>query len=150
MSAHSQVVSHSAGYAVRTLGRPLRSAPVAEPNGQMPGWNLALRFLLELAAWTGFAWGGWQLGSWPLGLGLLVITIAIWGAFAVPNDPSRGGRALVPVSGPVRFAIEVLVLGGGCVMFWLGGAPVIAIVLAVLNVVHLVFEFDRVRWLLRQ
>lgn len=116
----------------------------------MPGWNLALRFLLELAAWTGFAWGGWQLGSWPLGLGLLVLTVVAWGTFAVPHDPSRGGRAPVAVSGPVRLVVEVLVLGGGCVTFWLGGAPVIAIVLGALNVIHHVFALDRIRWLLRQ
>lgn len=114
----------------------------------MPPWNLALRFGLELAAWTGFAWGGWQLGSWPLGLGLLVLSVAAWGTFAVPDDPSRGGRAPVPVSGRVRLAIEVAVLGGGCVMFWLGGAPVVAIVLGILNVIHLVFAAGRLRWLL--
>lgn len=117
-------------------------------SGQMPAWNLALRFVLELAAWTGFAWGGWQLGSWPLGLGLLVFSIAAWGTFAVPGDPSRGGNAPVPVSGPVRFAVEVVVLGGGCVMFWLGGAPLIATVLVVLNAVHVVFATSRIRWLL--
>lgn len=115
---------------------------------QMPPWNLALRFVLELAAWTGFAWGGWQLGSWPLGLGLLIVSVAAWGTFAVPGDPSRGGRAPVPVSGRVRLLVEVAVLGGGCVMFWLGGAPVIAILLGVLNVIHAVFALDRLRWLI--
>ena len=116
----------------------------------MPGWNLALRFLLELAAWTGFAWGGWQLGSWPLGLGLLVLTVVLWGTFAVPDDPSRGGRGSVSVSGPVRLVIGVLVLWGGCVMFWLGGAIVIAIVLAILNAIHIAFGLDRIRWLIRR
>lgn len=114
----------------------------------MPQWNLALRFILELSAWTGFAWGGWQLGSWPLGVGLLVLSIAAWGTFAVPGDPSRGGNAPVPVGGRVRLLVEVVVLGGGCVMFWIGGAPVVAIVLAVLNVVHVVFAADRIRWLI--
>jgi hypothetical protein len=46
--------------------------------------------------------------------------------------------------------IELLVLGGGGVMFWLGGAPAIAIGLAVLNVVHHAFALNRIRWLLRQ
>lgn len=131
------------------MGRSERTlTAMTGDSGQMPGWNLALRFVLELAAWTGFAWGGWQLGSWPLGLGLLVLSIAAWGTFAVPGDPSRGGNAPVPVSGPARFAIEVVVLGGGCVMFWLGGAQLIAIVLVVLNAIHLVFATDRIRWLL--
>lgn len=121
---------------------------MAVRNDQMPPWNLALRFVLELAAWTGFAWGGWQLGSWPLGLGLLIVSVAAWGTFAVPGDPSRGGGAPVPVSGRVRLVVEVVVLGGGCVMFWIGGAPVVAIVLAALNVIHVVFAAGRLRWLI--
>jgi hypothetical protein len=119
-------------------------------NGRMPGWNLALRFLLEIAAWSGFAWGGWRLGSWPLGIALLIATVVAWGTFAVPGDPSRSGKAPVAVPGVVRFALEVVILFGGCVMFWVGGAPVIALVLAGLNVVHLVVGLDRVRWLLRR
>lgn len=149
MSTHSQRDFLTADFVA--IGRPpVRSATVAGSSGQMPGWNLVLRFLLELAAWTGFAWGGWQLGSWPLGMGLLVLTVVLWGVFNVPNDPSRGGRAPVAVSGPVRLVIELLVLGGGAVMFWLGGAPAIAIGLAVLNVVHHAFALNRIRWLLRQ
>jgi hypothetical protein len=123
---------------------------VKPESAQMPGWNLALRFVLEIAAWAGFAWGGWQLGAWPLGIGLLVITVIAWGTFAVPGDPSRGGKAPVPVPGAVRLVIEVAILFGGCVMFWVGGAPVLAAILLALNVVHLAFAADRVRWLVGQ
>lgn len=114
----------------------------------MPGWNLALRFVLEIAAWAGFAWGGWQLGSWPLGIGLLVAAVVAWGTFAVPHDPSRSGKAPVPVSGVVRLVLENPILFGGCVMFWAGGAPVVAAALLALNVIHLAFGLGRVRWLL--
>lgn len=42
--------------------------------GAMPGWNLALRFLVELAAFVGWGWAGWHLAD---GLPAIVATAAL-------------------------------------------------------------------------
>lgn len=120
----------------------------------MPGWNLGLRFLLELAALAGFFWLGWQVVDGPLGLVLAIVlplvAATVWGVFAVPGDPSRSGAAPRPVPGVVRLVLELLVLGGGVVAFAVAGAGLVAVVLAGLIVVHLLFSAGRLRWLVRQ
>jgi len=61
--------------------------------------SLALRFLLELAALIALGlWGAHQAGI-ALALALPATAAALWGIFAVPGDPSRSGKAPVPVSG---------------------------------------------------
>jgi hypothetical protein len=119
----------------------------------MPGWNLALRFFLEIAALGGLAFAGWRLASGPLAIVMAVvlplIAAASWGLFAVPGDPSRNGNSPVPVPGGVRLVLELLVLGGGAAAVAVAGAPAVAAVLGTLIVLHLVFSRDRLRWLLR-
>jgi hypothetical protein len=79
--------------------------------------NLILRFLLELAALVGFATLAWLSvsGWWRFVVALLVVLIAmaLWGVFAVPDDPSRSGNAPVPVPGAVRLVLELTILLGG-------------------------------------
>ena len=79
--------------------------------------NLILRFLLELAALVGFAILAWHTtsGWWRLFVALIVVLIAIalWGVFAVPDDPNRSGNAPVPVPGAVRLVLELVILFGG-------------------------------------
>lgn len=116
----------------------------------MPGWNLALRFVLELAALFGLGFAGWRLAHPIVGIGLAVLAAVAWAVFAVPNDPSRGGKAPRPVSGAVRLALELLVLGGGAVGFMIAGAPIVGLVLAALLALHLAFSPQRLRWLLQQ
>jgi hypothetical protein len=69
-------------------------------------WNLALRFLLELAALLGLGMAGWSLSSgvwcWIVALAVPVAVAVIWATFAVLNDPSRSGRAPILVPGAVR------------------------------------------------
>lgn len=120
----------------------------------MPGWNLALRFLLELAAFTGFGWAGWHLAD---GLAALVLTIilpvaaaTVWGVFAVPNEPNRNPKAPVPVPGWLRLTLELLIFFGGAAGFAFFGARAVGIGLAALVVVHLAFSTGRTRWLLKQ
>ncbi|PHQ96072.1 MAG: hypothetical protein COB40_09385, partial [Marinosulfonomonas sp.] len=72
--------------------------PLYDPS--MNSANLALRFLLELSALTAFAMWTWGManGLWRFVYATLVIVVlaTIWGAFAVPDDPSRSGGAPVP------------------------------------------------------
>jgi hypothetical protein len=86
--------------------------------------NLILRFILELAALTGMSIWGWkQSDGWfrfVLAIGIPIIAAAIWGTFAVPDDPSRSGKAPVVVPGLLRLGVELVFLYylSGQYMIW--------------------------------
>ncbi|MER8957573.1 YrdB family protein [Mesorhizobium sp. M0701] len=117
-------------------------------------WNLTLRFLLELAALLGLGMAGWSLsaGMWRLILAVALpfVAAALWGVFAVPNDPSRSGRAPVPVPGGLRLVLELVILFGGAAGFHLAGYTTAGIAVALLIAVSYAFSLDRLGWLLRQ
>lgn len=114
--------------------------------------NLALRFLLELAALSSMAVWGWQRGDgwlrFLLAAAIPIVAGALWGTFAVPDDPSRSGGAPIPVSGVVRLAIEAFIFGFGIWMLRDAGFPRAAWVFAAIVVAHYAISFDRIRWLL--
>ncbi|MCF2528956.1 YrdB family protein [Yinghuangia soli] len=120
----------------------------------MPGWNLGVRLVLELGSFAALGWAGWQMGGGGVG-GVLLATVlplaamVLWGTFAVPGDPSRSGKAPVPVSGAVRLAVEYAVFGGAVVALASQGAYVAAGVFAAVNVLHAAFGVPRLKWLLR-
>jgi hypothetical protein len=120
----------------------------------IPAWNLGLRFVLELAAFTGFAWAGWHLADGFLAvvltLALPFAAAALWGVFNVPGDPSRSGKAPVPVPGWLRLLVELVVLVGGAASFAFFDAPWIGAILGALIVIHLAFSMNRTRWLVQQ
>ena len=117
----------------------------------MPGWNLVLRILLEMAALVGIVLGGRELIDGAtgqlVGIAAAIAAAAAWGTFNVPGDPSRSGRAPVPVSGLVRLCVEfdVLAVGGAG---WLLAAPGIGIVFLALVAAHYAASTRRLRWLL--
>ncbi|MGX5847127.1 YrdB family protein [Mesorhizobium sp. PL10] len=117
-------------------------------------WNLTLRFLLELAALLGLGMAGWNLSEgwsrWTFAVGLPLIAAVLWGTFAVPNDPSRSGRAPVPVPGALRLALELVILFGGGAGFHLAGYTTTSIVVVALIVISYAFSLDRLGWLLKQ
>ena len=120
----------------------------------MVGWNLALRFGLELAALAGFGLAAWKLSSGPVRW-IAVVCVpmaaaAVWGVFNVLDDPSRSGAAPVEVNGWVRLAIEVLVLGGGAATVALAGNRSLAIAFGALIVVHYATSWSRLEWLIQQ
>jgi len=119
----------------------------------MAGWNLALRFGLEIAAFTGLAMAAWKLNSgnlhWVTVIVVPVVAAAIWGIFNVLDDPSRSGEAPVEVSGWIRLAIELAILGGGAAAFAIAQRPVIAISVAVLIVIQYATSWSRIDWLLQ-
>lgn len=97
-----------------------------------------LRFLLEIA--TVFAlWNG--LGV-VYGLG----AIALWGAFGVENDPTRG-RPWILVGGKIRLAVEAVVFLGGLVSFFLWGRTELAGAYLILLLVHHLAIKERLVWL---
>lgn len=117
-------------------------------------WNLTLRFLLELAALLGLGIAGWHFSDgwwrWILALALPIIAAVLWGTFAVLNDPSRSGRAPVPVPGAVRLALELVILFGGAAGFYAAGHTTTGIIVALLIATSYAFSLDRLGWLLKQ
>jgi len=120
----------------------------------MAGWNLTLRFGLELAALFGFGAAAWtQVGGpmrWVAVVVAPLLAATAWGVFNVIDDPSRSGNAPVEVPGWSRLAIEFVILGGGVAAMAIAGRPTIALVLAVLIVVHYAVAWRRVQWLIAE
>lgn len=119
----------------------------------MAAWNLALRFGLELGALAGLGLAAWKLSSSPLRwAAVILVPIAaatVWGVFNVLNDPSRSGAAPVEVSGWIRLAIELLILGGGAVAIALTARRDIGIVFAALVAFHYAASTSRIEWLVQ-
>ena len=117
-------------------------------------WNLTLRFLLELAALLGLGLAGWGLSDgwwrWILAPALPLTAAVLWGTFAVANDPSRSGRAPVPVPGAGRLVLELTILVGSAAGFYMAGYTTTGIIVALLIVISYAFSLDRLGWLLRQ
>lgn len=120
----------------------------------MHPFNLALRFALELVALGALGWWASTLtdswSRWILALGIVLFTAAMWGTFAVPGDPSRGGQGLVQVPGVVRLALELLVFAAGAYALRSVGRPGLALGFGVLVVAHYAWGYQRIAWLLKQ
>ena len=116
--------------------------------------NLALRFLLEVAALLAIGYWGFDQhsGGWRfiVGIGGPVIAAAIWAAFAVPKDPSRSGKAPVPIPGVLRLVLELSLFGFAVWALYDAGSPTLALIMACITIVHYVLSYDRVAWLVRQ
>ena len=116
--------------------------------------NLALRFLLEIGALIAIGYWGFSQHAgtwrWVAGLGGPLVAAALWGTFAVPNDPSRSGKAPVPVPGVVRLLLELAFFGLAAWALHDAGKPILALVLAGVTAAHYILSYDRVIWLVRQ
>ncbi|MGI9613555.1 MAG: DUF2568 domain-containing protein [Acidimicrobiales bacterium] len=117
------------------------------------GWNLALRFGLELGALAGLGLAGWKLTSGPIrwaAVTLIPLTAAaIWGVFNVLNDPSRSGAAPIEVNGWTRLTIELLILGAGAVAIAYAGRQDVGIAFAILVAFHYATTTSRIEWLVQ-
>lgn len=96
--------------------------------------NLALAFLLELAALAAFAFWGFQATSNTfinilLGLGIPILIAVFWGIFMAPTSPRR-------TSGVLYIALQAVVFGLATLALVLAGQPVIAIVFAIIFVLN--------------
>jgi hypothetical protein len=116
--------------------------------------NLAFRFLLEIATLAAMFYWGWSqhdgLLRIILAVSFPVIAAIIWGTFAVPDDPSRSGKAPVPVPGAVRLLLELFFFGIGAGLLIVSGKVGLGIALSVSVLIHYAVSYDRVRWLLEK
>ncbi len=115
--------------------------------------NLALRFLLELAALACLAYWGWTQHTgalrFLLALGLPLLAAILWATFSVPGDRSRSGTAPVPVPGIVRLLLEALLFISAVWCLQDAGATTLAWIMGILLVAHYALSYDRIIWLLK-
>tara|TARA_B110000211_G_C14086121_1_gene556780 strand:+ start:1541 stop:1912 length:372 start_codon:yes stop_codon:yes gene_type:complete len=117
--------------------------------------NLGLRFLLELAALISIGMWGWKQSpssiiQFSLAIFLPVIAAAIWGIFAVPDDPSRSGSAPIPTLGFIRLLIEFTIFTVAFFALQNLGHEKTSWVLGILTIIHYSISYDRIIWLLEQ
>ena len=116
--------------------------------------NLVIRFILELWALIAMSYWGWMRGeNWMRifpAVGIPMIAATLWGVFAVPDDPSRSGKAPIAVPGNLRLLLELAVFS---LAVWalndlrLEG---LSWALGVSCIVHYIASYDRVWWLIGQ
>jgi hypothetical protein len=115
--------------------------------------NLAVRFLLELGALASVGMWGWYAHSSPLNFILAVCLpiafAAMWGVFAVPNDPSRSGKTVIAVSGTVRLVLEILIFASATLAIYQVGHTRISYVFGIIVLLHYMVSYDRVLWLFK-
>jgi hypothetical protein len=116
--------------------------------------NLAFRFLLELSALAALGFWGWHPGdsirNWLLMLVVPALAAVMWGTFAVPDDPSRSGKAPVPVPGPIRLALELAFFASAISALLQVGAAQLGWTMSVLVLLHYALSYDRILWLLKK
>jgi hypothetical protein len=115
--------------------------------------NLAVRFLLEIIALI--AIGAWARAHFhgALGFALMILipllAATAWGTFNVKGDPSRSGKAPVPVPGIVRLLLELALFGSATwALFNLN--PTYGWTFGAVTLVHYLLSYDRVVWLLNR
>jgi len=116
--------------------------------------NLALRFLLELAAIVVFGAWGYAHGEGSLRflypLLLIMLFAVLWGVFAVKDDPSRSGKTVVQTPGLLRLFLELALFGAASWMLFQLDHYLLAWIFSGLVVAHYLSSYDRIAWLVKQ
>ena len=116
--------------------------------------NLAVRFVLELIAfffpgfWIWKTFTEWY--KYPLMILLPILLAAVWGIFAVPDDPSRSGKTVIAVPGILRLLIELSVFALGIYTLLNSGNNNFAWIFASIVLLHYLLSIDRIIWLFKQ
>ncbi len=114
--------------------------------------NLIIRFLLEITALISVGMWGWkQSDGWlrfVLTIGIPVFLAAIWGTFAVPDDPSRSGNAPIVTPGLIRLAIELGFFAFATWSLYDMGSIKVSLAFGIIVILHYVVSYDRIIWLL--
>ena len=115
--------------------------------------NLAVRFILEIIALI--ALGAWAKTQYSGTMGFVLMIVipllaaAAWGTFNVKDDPSRSGKAPVPVPGFIRLLIELALFGSATLaLFTLN--PTYGWIFGLVALLHYILSYDRIAWLLKQ
>jgi hypothetical protein len=119
---------------------------LCDMTATIPGWQLAIRFLLEVSSLVAIGFWAHRWGLAPA-IGAPLVVAVLWGVFAVPDDPSRSGKAPVAVPGIVRLLLELAVFGGGAAALFARGQWIPFGVFAAAVIVHHAGTVPRLRWL---
>ena len=91
--------------------------------------NLALRFLLEIAALVAVGYWGWKSAEgparWVLAIGAVAAVVAIWTLFVSPNPT-------IVLAMPIRLAIELVVWAAAAAALYVTGQRALGIAFFVL------------------
>lgn len=116
--------------------------------------NLSLRFLLELATLAAVVLWGWigfdGLFKYLVAIVGPIMLMVIWGTFAVPGDPSRSGKTVVPTPGIVRLILELAFFSTGVYALYDLDKINLAVAFIIALLVHHVFSLKRLKWLISQ
>jgi hypothetical protein len=116
--------------------------------------NLAVRFFLEISALVSMGVWGWRqdegVQKYFLALGIPIIAAILWGTFAVPNDPSRSGKAPVATPGFLRLALEIAFFAFATWVLQNLGFTELSWFFGIIVAIHYTVSYDRVMWLLKQ
>jgi len=116
--------------------------------------NLAVRFILEISGLLAFGRWGWLQADgvfkYGLALGLPLLAAVVWGTFAVPGDPSRSGKAPVPVPGVLRLVLELVYFSAATWALFAAGLPALGGIFGGIVLMHYGISYDRIAWLLKQ
>jgi hypothetical protein len=116
--------------------------------------NLAIRFILELAALAALGTWGYNLhDSWLRFLLAILIPLfaaLAWGIFNVPDDPSRSGKAPVIVPGVIRLLLELSVFFFAVWALIDLGYRILPLILGITVILHYIASHERIAWLIRQ
>jgi len=116
--------------------------------------NLAIRFLLEVIGIITFAAWGYHQSETGLRILLAVLFalafMALWGVFAVRDDPSRSGKTVLSTPGWIRLILELALFGTAAWMQINLGYSLIGWIFGGVVLVHYIISWDRIAWLLKQ
>jgi hypothetical protein len=116
--------------------------------------NLTVRFFLELTALIAMGFWGWKQGEgmlrFVLAFGIPIVAAAMWGVFAVPDDPSRSGNAPIATPGILRLALELIFFSFAAWTLYSAGATTASWIFVIVTLAHYILSYDRLYWLIRQ
>ena len=115
--------------------------------------NLGLRFILELFALGAAGFWGYSLStSWTKYLWMIIIPLfmmALWGTFAVPDDPSRSGNAPIVTPGLIRLVLELAFFAFATWALYAVQHQRYGLIFGCVVLLHYIASYDRVLWLLK-
>jgi len=116
--------------------------------------NGAVRFLLELGAITTYAIWGYNRTESSLrillAVGLPLLFAALWGIFAVKDDPSRSGKTVVQTPGAIRLLLELGLFTIAVLMLLDLGYSMLGWIFGGVVLVHYLVSYNRIAWLVKQ